>query len=120
MVGLLRVAAGLVAVGVAYFGVTFVVWRYQSTVCDDLSVEQHTALTEFIGQGWEVKSATQIMTPAGVIIGAMTGITGEGSGKVYRVYRCGGPDCEISVLESPFTPEEGRAGATAEQCLMGE
>ena len=119
MVGLLRVAAALVAVVVAYFGLTYVVWRYQSVACGDLTPGQHTALTEFIGQGKEIKSATQIETVDGTVIGAITGITGDGGGPTYRVYRCAGPDCEISVLESPFTPEEGKAGATAEQCLMG-
>lgn len=119
MNGLLRGAVVLVSIVVVYFGVTYGAWRYQSAACDDLSAEQHAALRKFIGQGQEVRSATRIETTDGLIIGAITGAPGDGSGPTYRVYRCVGAECEISLLESSFTPAEGEAGARAERCLMG-
>ena len=119
MLGLVRGAAIFAAIVAAYFGISYGQWRIRTSVCEGLARTEHAALSEFIGQGHEVKSAVRIETDAGVIIGAITGIAGDGGGPSYRVYRCAGPNCEISLLESPWTADEGKAGATGERCLLG-
>jgi hypothetical protein len=111
----------LAAIIATYFAITYGMWRYQSSVCEDLSDVEHAALSAFVDPGHEVKSATKIQTDDGIVIGAITALAGSGGGATYRTYRCVGPDCSISQIEigSSHTDEEGWAEARGERCLAG-
>ena len=94
-------------------------WLSRSSNCERIAEVELDALKEYLGSEWDIQDATVVTTPTGKVTGAVRSPRGGPSRRVYSAYRCSGPDCVISKLDSKASPSEVDAAGLAENCILG-